>query len=97
MKPRIDDICAACWKPSPDIASRKVANEIVLLNVKTSEYYSMNPTAVRVWELIGKNKKFDEIVAAIAEEFESDGTKVGKDVLELVNRLESEKIVTRVP
>jgi hypothetical protein len=84
-----------CWKPSPDIASRKVANEIVLLNVKTSDYYSMNPTAVRVWELICGNARSGEIIKALAEEFDADAVKVRKDVLELIKTLESQKIISR--
>ena len=90
-----DDISTVCWKPSPDIASRKVADEVVLLNVKTSDYYSMNPTGVMVWELVCKNKKLDEIVAAVAAEFDADEGRVKKDVLELLKKLESEKIVAR--
>jgi hypothetical protein len=83
------------WKASPDIASRKVANEVVLLNVKTSEYYSMNPTAVLIWELISKNKGLEEIVKAVSAEFDADEARVKKDVLELIKKLESEKLILR--
>jgi hypothetical protein len=95
MGKNTDDISNACWKPSPDIASRKVADEVVLLNVKTSDYYSMNPTGVMVWELVCKNKKLDEIVAAVADQFDADEGRVKKDVLELLKKLETEKIVAR--
>lgn len=95
MAKNTDDIFSACWKPSPDIASRKVANEIVLLNVKTSDYYSMNPTAVFVWELICKNTPLSEIIKTLAAEFGADAAKVRKDVVELVKTLESQKIISR--
>ncbi|MDO9306641.1 MAG: PqqD family protein [Mesorhizobium sp.] len=78
-----------------NVLSRKVADEVVLLNVKTSDYYSMNPTGVMVWELVCKNKKLDEIVAAVAAQFDADEGRVKKDVLELLKKLESEKIVAR--
>lgn len=90
-----DNLINACWKPSPDIASRKVANELVLLNVKTSDYYSMNPTAVVVWELICRNTRFPEIIKALAGDFNTDAAKVKKDVLELIKTLESQKIISR--
>ena len=90
-----NSIINACWKLSPGIASRKVADEVVLLNLKTSDYYSMNPTAVIVWELICKNKKLGEIVKTMAAQFNADAGRVKKDVLELIKKLESEKIVTR--
>ena len=85
----------ARWKPSPDIASRKVADEVVLLNVKTSDYYSMNPTAVLVWDLIGRNKDLEEIVGTVTTEFDADAGKVRKDVLELIKKLEAEQIIIR--
>jgi hypothetical protein len=85
------------WKASPDIASRKVANEVVLLNVKTSEYYSMNPTAVLIWELISKSKGLEEIVKAVAADFDADEARIRKDVLELIKKLESEKLILRAP
>ncbi len=89
------DINNACWKPSPDLASRKVADEIVLLNIKTSDYYSMNPTAVFIWELICRDKNFGEIVKAVAGEFGAEAGRIKKDVLELVKILESQKIISR--
>jgi hypothetical protein len=83
------------WKPSPDIASRKVGDEIVLLNVKTSEYYSVNPTAALVWGLISRNMNLEEIILSVASEFDTDAGKVKKDVMELIKKLEAEKIITR--
>jgi hypothetical protein len=83
------------WKPSPDIASRKVAEEMVLLNVKTSEYYSLNPTAALVWEAISAGRKFGEIVEAVAERFEVGQAAVEKDVAGLIRGLEADKIVSR--
>ncbi len=84
------------WKTSPDIASRKVASEVVLLNVKTSEYYSMNPTAVLIWELISRGRGLEDIVAEVAAEFDADEARVRKDALELIKKLEAEKLITRV-
>ncbi|MCM2266889.1 MAG: PqqD family protein [Elusimicrobiales bacterium] len=84
-----------CWKPSPDIASRKVADELVLLNVKTSEYYSLNPTALFVWELISRNTPLDGILKAFAEEFDADAARIKKDVLELIKTLESQKVICK--
>jgi hypothetical protein len=91
-----DAIQNACWKPSADIASRKVADEVVLLNVRTSDYYSMNPTAVLVWELLSKKSKFEDIVNSVAVKFNADGGKVKKDVLELIKKLELEKLIIRI-
>jgi hypothetical protein len=95
MAKNSDDMNNACWKPSADIVSRKVADEIVLLNTKTSDYYSMNPTAVFVWELVCRNKTLGEIVRALAAEFGAEAGKVRKDVLELLKNLESQKIISR--
>ena len=90
-----DDIPDARWRPSPDIASRKVADEVVLLNVKTSDYYSMNPTAVFVWESLCRNTPLSEIIGDLAAEFGIDAAKARKDVLELIKTLESQKIISR--
>ena len=94
--PKNSDISSgARWKTSPDIASRKVAEELVLLNVKTSEYYSMNPTAVLIWDLLSRNMTFGEIVSAVTEKFETGEGRAVKDAAELLGKLEAEKMITR--
>ena len=62
---------------SADVVSRVIEGEAVLLDLASSRYLGLDPTATRVWELLGEGKPFGAVRAALLAEFE-----VAADVLE---------------
>lgn len=47
--------------PLEHISWRKLEQDIVLLNMENSQYYSLNPCASRIWELVAEGKSVDAI------------------------------------
>jgi Coenzyme PQQ synthesis protein D (PqqD) len=81
-------------KPSRDIAARMMADEMVIMSVKDSKVFSLNPTASRIWSAADGTTPLREIVArTLVCEFEVDADTAYRDALELVNELAQEGIL----
>jgi hypothetical protein len=55
---------------SPRTAWRVIEGEAVILSLDTKAFRGLNPVGSRVWELIDGRRSVDEIVEAIAREFD---------------------------
>jgi hypothetical protein len=81
-------------KPSRDIAARVMADEMVIMSVKNSKVFSLNPTATRIWTAADGATPLREIVArAVVSEFEVDAETAYRDARELVEDLAQEGIL----
>jgi hypothetical protein len=81
-------------KPSRDVAARKMADEMVIMAVKNSKVFSLNPTATRIWTAADGATTLREIVAReVVSEFEVDAETAYRDALELVEELAQEGIM----
>ena len=81
-------------KPSRDIAARAMADEMVIMSVKDSKVFSLNPSATLIWSAADGATPLREIVArTLVSEFEVDAETAYGDALELVNELAREGIL----
>ena len=59
----------ATYRPSSDVVSTQLdEEEAVLLSLETQQYYSLNETGSRVWDLLSDGHDAEAIAEAIAEE-----------------------------
>ena len=74
----------------PQVMSRQVGDETVLLDLASGVYFGVDGVARRIWECIADGKSLAEAAAAITEEFEVDEVTAQADVIafssELVER-----------
>ena len=81
-------------KPSRDIAARRMLDEMVIMSVKDSKVFSLNPVATRIWSAADGATTLREIVArAVVSEFEVDADTAYQDAVELVEELAQEGIL----
>ena len=52
------------------VLSRKLDDEMVLLNLDSGEYFGLNDTGTRVWELLADGRSRQEVINCLTEEFE---------------------------
>ena len=78
---------ARAYKHSPNTAWRLVDGEAVILNLDSSEYFSLNAAGAAIWEKLGKGETPDRIHAAICEEFEVPPAKALEDISALIKEL----------
>jgi hypothetical protein len=60
----------ARFRSSPDALATRVGDEIVLVDLKTDQIYSLNRTAARIWELMCAGCDRAEVERRMLEEFD---------------------------
>lgn len=81
---------------NPEFISGKIDDEIVLLHHSVGKYYSMNPVATKIWELLDKPVKFGLIIKALTEEFDVDIEKCREETHEFLKLLIGKGMVSRI-
>lgn len=76
------------------VAWRKVEDEVVILNLETSVYYSLNETGSLVWELIGKGLSAEKIAEEVADVYKQSLKTVKKDVDDIIKKIRKEDLIT---
>ena len=71
-----------------DVLSRNVADETVLLNLATEQYYGLEGVGTRFWALIEAGTTFGQAVDALAAEYEVGRATLMTDLTELTVDLE---------
>jgi hypothetical protein len=81
--------------PSPDVVSRRVGDEAVLVDLKTNRIFALSPTGARFWELLSDGRARPEIERQLLEEYDVEHEQVTSEIDALVETLEGEGLVTR--
>jgi hypothetical protein len=71
----------------PQVLSRVVGNETVLLDLESGVYFGLDNTGKRIWESIGEGLTLGETVAVITSEYEVDEAQAQEDVNDFVRDL----------
>lgn len=70
-----------------------VDGELVLLNLDSGEYFGLNRTGTRIWELLGETTDLDEVHRALLGQFAVDPEVLRRDLEELIAELEQAGLV----
>jgi hypothetical protein len=78
----------------PEVVDTKLdEGEVVLLHLEGKVYYSLNLTGERIWQGLKEGLRLNEISCRLQEEFDVDGDRADRSVLNLVNELSEQKLV----
>jgi hypothetical protein len=78
---------------SPNQVHARVGDDLVILDLDSSRYYSLDPVGARVFELLEQPTRLDAIADTIVAEFEVDAPTARRDLLALVDTLVAQKLV----
>ncbi len=67
--------------------SGRLHDEMVMMDIDKGSYYSLNPVATRIWDLLEKPMTTDELCIRLIEEYEVDFTKCKDEVEELLTEM----------
>ncbi len=81
-------------KPGPNILSRRLGGDLVLLNLDTNRFFELNRTGARFWELLAGGAELGAIEDALAAEFEVAPSQLSAEVAALVEALRAEQLLT---
>lgn len=87
---------APSWRLRADRVSwRRVDDEIVALDLQTSEYLALNPTARLLWEALVEGSHLDGLVALVRRRYpDAPVEQVRADVQALIDELGARGLVT---
>jgi hypothetical protein len=81
------------YQPNPDVVAQRVQDEVVLVNLRTNEIYTLNKTAARAWELIAEGRDRPGVEAGLVEEFSADNAEVGGELDGLLDELVAKELI----
>ena len=70
-----------------DVASRTVDGEIVILDLRTSRYLTVNGVGARIVEMLADDVTLDEVVGCIVDEYEVDDDVARNDAQGFISKL----------
>ena len=82
-----------CFDKDPNIASRKIADEYILVPIRHNvgdleNIYTLNEVGAFIWVLIDGKRQLKEIKERIVEEFEVSEEEAENDLIEFLLKLE---------
>jgi hypothetical protein len=81
------------YQPNPDVVAQRVQDEVVLVNLRTNEIYTLNKTAARAWELIAEGRDRSGVEAGLAEEFTIEDADVQSELDGLLDQLVEKELI----
>src|SRR4029450_3389348 len=78
--------------PDPDVVSRRLGDEVVLVDLRTNRIFALSPTGARFWELLSEGKSRPEIEEQLLREYEVARETVSAEIDSLVRALEDERL-----
>jgi hypothetical protein len=68
-------------------------NEVVIVNLNSGSYYSLEKVAAEIWNLIEAGAAFDEIVGVIGQRYEDGGSGIAEAVKRFLHELQQEDLI----
>jgi hypothetical protein len=78
---------------SPDFVSRRLDDEVVLVNLRTNKVFALNRTGARAWELLQTGRDWEAIRDELGEEFDVEPKELDRDLKALAASLAAEGFV----
>lgn len=73
---------------------RTINEEVVILDLDSRRYYSLNKTGSLAWSFLNEKKTGEQIIEKICEEYGLAYRKASQDVFSLIKDLEREGLIT---
>lgn len=86
----------ACYKPSPSVVARPIAEDTVLLDLASGIYFSLNSVGAFIWQEISAGKTPSEVAQTIADTYEVCPTTATADVDSFLRTLLSQGLIAPV-
>jgi hypothetical protein len=94
---RTGDRWSARLAPSPQVLVRRLEDEVVLVNLDTDRMFTLSATAARCWELLEETGSLAAAHARIVEEFAVEPDRLTRDLEQLMDTLEAERLIVALP
>jgi hypothetical protein len=76
--------------------SGRLHDELVMMDIDQGKYFSLNPVATRIWDLLERPMAEDELCMALTEEYDVEPEKCQAEVGEYLLQMSSMGLVLMV-
>ena len=83
-------------KRSPDVTFQIVADEAILIRMRTGTYFSLNQIGTEFWNMLDGQQTLAQHAQAVAAKYEVEVPMVVADFLELAGKMQSDDLVELV-
>jgi len=77
----------ASLSQNPEVVSREVEGELVLLDLESATYFGLNHVGSRVWTLVGELGSLRKVCESMEREYAVSREQLERDVLSLAREL----------
>ncbi|MHC4456584.1 MAG: PqqD family protein [Planctomycetota bacterium] len=81
------------FKTSENIAWRNVNEEVVILHLKSGEYFTLNDVGQFIWLAVADQKNMGEIRQKVVDAFDISPEKASEDIDEFISRMLDEGLL----
>jgi len=76
--------------------SGRLSDELVMMNIEKGKYFSLNPVATRIWDLLETPLTTEELCSLLREEYEVDIEQCRADVTEVLKKMIKMEIIMKI-
>jgi Coenzyme PQQ synthesis protein D (PqqD) len=80
-------------RPSADAVTKRVGDEVVLVQLRTNRIYTLNRTGARLWELLEDGHDLDGAGERLRREFDVGEDQLRDEMAALVDELVARKLL----
>jgi hypothetical protein len=80
-------VSLARFEPAEDVIYENLQDEIVLLNMNTQQYFSLDDVGSDMWKLLVQHGDVETVTNCLCEAYEVDRVTVEKDLEALIGNL----------
>lgn len=80
-----------------DVVAEEIDGEVVIVNLKNGNYYSLTQSATLIWAGVQENATVLQIRERIAQRYRGETDAMNRDMDELISALEAEQLIRRLP
>ncbi len=92
-----DDPLHRTFRPGPDVLARSVGEELVLLDLASEQYFSLDPVGTAMWEAVVEAATLVEARDALLEDWEVPPEELASDLIELCEDLQGRGLLVEEP
>lgn len=81
------------YKRSSDYIFSEVSEKMVMMNVITGAYVTLNETGESIWKLLETEKTFTEIIESLASEYDASSERIEIGVKSFLDSMVESKVI----
>jgi hypothetical protein len=85
------------WLRNEEVLSSFVDEEAILMSIQNNNYYSLDPIASRIWQLLEQPHSLAQLCEILTTEYEVDARSCEQETSEFLQALQEKNLVRQVP